>query len=241
MVEIPRADALCDGGDLDCGSGLLLILRDALAALPAGALLELRSRERSVAEDLPAWCRMVGHALEHIAPLDERTTCYFLRKGARDESLTVDREAARRFEWRVRVAWRRGLAASAYARNHTIAVGQPASFDTADSAPSALELLLSSLGGCLAVGFAWRASKRSITLAALEVSLSARCENVLVFLGIESGGHPGLAAVEAIAYVDADAEEAILEELWEDTVRRSPVAQTIARGAPLRAIVKRAP
>lgn len=219
----------------------MLILRDALAPLPAGALLEIRSRERSVAEDLPAWCRMVGHTLERAFPLDERTTCYFLRKGARDESFAVDREAARRFEWRVRVAWRRGLSASAYARNHTITVGQPASFDSADAAPSALELLLSSLGGCLAVGFAWRASKRSITLAALEVSLSARCENVLVFLGIESGGHPGLAAVEAAAYVDANAEESLLEELWEDTVRRSPVAQTLLRGVPLRTSVKRAP
>jgi hypothetical protein len=47
--------AVCDGGDLDCGSGLLLIIREAMAPLPQGALLEVRSRESSVAADLPAW------------------------------------------------------------------------------------------------------------------------------------------------------------------------------------------
>ena len=32
-----RPDAVCDGGDLDCGSGLLLILRNALAPLASTA------------------------------------------------------------------------------------------------------------------------------------------------------------------------------------------------------------
>ena len=30
----PRPDASCDGGDLDCGSGLLLIIRNAMAPVP---------------------------------------------------------------------------------------------------------------------------------------------------------------------------------------------------------------
>ena len=58
-----RTDAVIEGGDLDCGSGLLLILRNALEPLPVGAVLQLKSRETSVKEDLPAWCRMTGHAL----------------------------------------------------------------------------------------------------------------------------------------------------------------------------------
>ena len=59
-------DAMCDGGDLDCGSGLLLIIRDAMKPLPPGGLLEVRSRESSVKEDLPAWCRLVGHTRQVI-------------------------------------------------------------------------------------------------------------------------------------------------------------------------------
>ena len=38
-----RPDAVCDGGDLDCGSGLLLIIRDAMSPLPAGGVLEVES------------------------------------------------------------------------------------------------------------------------------------------------------------------------------------------------------
>ena len=56
-------DAMCDGGDLDCGSGLLLIIRNAMSPLAPGGVLEVRSRETSVKEDLPAWCRLTGHAL----------------------------------------------------------------------------------------------------------------------------------------------------------------------------------
>ncbi|MGC8641377.1 MAG: sulfurtransferase TusA family protein [Isosphaeraceae bacterium] len=52
-----------DGGDLDCGGGLLLQIRRRIDPLARGQLLEIRSTEPSVAEDLPAWCRMTGNDL----------------------------------------------------------------------------------------------------------------------------------------------------------------------------------
>ncbi|MFN0052890.1 MAG: 5-methyltetrahydropteroyltriglutamate--homocysteine methyltransferase [Planctomycetales bacterium] len=52
-----------DGGTLDCGNGLLLLIRRHIDPLDAGALLEIRSREASVEEDLPAWCRMTRNEL----------------------------------------------------------------------------------------------------------------------------------------------------------------------------------
>jgi 5-methyltetrahydropteroyltriglutamate--homocysteine methyltransferase len=57
------ADAFLDGGELDCGNGLLLLIRSHLDALPKGRLLELRSTETSVDEDLPSWCRLTGNTL----------------------------------------------------------------------------------------------------------------------------------------------------------------------------------
>ncbi|HEX7488788.1 MAG TPA: sulfurtransferase TusA family protein [Anaeromyxobacteraceae bacterium] len=57
------AQASFDGGDLDCGSGLLLLIRKHIDPLPDGELLEIRSAESSVREDLPAWCRMTGNEL----------------------------------------------------------------------------------------------------------------------------------------------------------------------------------
>lgn len=231
---LPQPDAVCDGGDLDCGSGLLLIIRKAMQPLEPGGLLEVRSREISVVEDLPAWCRMVGHGLLGVSP-GEGTYKHFLirKKGARDAELETDLESARAFEWRARIRWTQGMQARAYVRNHAWDVGQPASFDTEDAAASALEQLLAALAGCLAVGFQWRCSQRGIEVFNLEVTVSARAENVLVFLGIEEEGHAGLAKIGGKAYVDADAELKQLEELWAETLRRSPVAQTLGRETPI--------
>src|SRR5713101_6784545 len=58
-----EADARFDGGDLDCGNGLLLLIRQHLDPLERGQLLEFRSTEISVDEDFPAWCRMTGNEL----------------------------------------------------------------------------------------------------------------------------------------------------------------------------------
>lgn len=58
-----EADASFDGGDLDCGNGLLLLIRQHMDPLARGDLLEFRSTEISVEEDFPAWCRMTGNEL----------------------------------------------------------------------------------------------------------------------------------------------------------------------------------
>lgn len=69
-----------DGGNLDCGSGLLLIIRRAMNRLSEGQVLEVDSTEISVREDLPAWCRMTQN--EFLTALDggERIK-YLVRKG----------------------------------------------------------------------------------------------------------------------------------------------------------------
>ena len=235
----PQADAVCDGGDLDCGSGLLLIIRNAMQPLPPGGVLELRSREISVKEDLPAWCRLVGHTLLAVEPADEKVLRYFVRKKGADEALRSDLEQARTHAWLVRVRWTGEMRSQAFARNHSFAVGQPASFDTQDPAPSALEYLLAALGGCLVAGFQWRASRRGIEIQNLEVSLKAQADNILVFLGIEESGHPGLRGIEGSLYVEATAEQDVLQALWEETQLRCPVTQSLVRHVPIDIQMKR--
>ena len=236
----PSPDAVCDGGDLDCGSGLLLIIREAMQSVPAGGVLLVKSREISVREDLPAWCRLVGHRYLEVRPGQEGSSSHYLRKQGADTGLTADLEEARSFSWTARVRWTEGMQARAYVRNHSFTVGQPASFDTTDAAPSALEFLMAALGGCLAVGFQWRASRRGAAVRNLEISLRASCDNILVFLGVEDGGHPGLKAIEGNLYVDADLEDEALQALWEETVIRSPLAQSLLRGVTVRIEPRRA-
>jgi 5-methyltetrahydropteroyltriglutamate--homocysteine methyltransferase len=52
-----------DGGDLDCGNGLLLLIRRHIDPLEPGQLLEIKSTDASVEEDLPAWCRLTRNEL----------------------------------------------------------------------------------------------------------------------------------------------------------------------------------
>lgn len=240
-------DAVCEGGDLDCGSGLLLIIREAMAPLPQLGVLELRSREISVKEDLPAWCRLVGHRLLAVTPAAGNYTHFQIEKGganagavASEAPIEQDLAKARQFTWSTRVRWTAGMQATAFIRNHSFVVGQPASFDTTDAAPSAVELLLAALGGCLAVGFQWRASRRGIAVRQLEIALKAGADNILVFLGLEESGHPGLKSIDGTLFVDADAEDDVLVALFEETVVRSPVAQSLLRAVPWNVKLRRA-
>src|SRR4029434_3324470 len=56
-------DASFNGGDLDCGGGLLLLIRKHIDPLARGQVLEVRSTEVSVEQDLPSWCRLTGNEL----------------------------------------------------------------------------------------------------------------------------------------------------------------------------------
>ncbi|MEZ5194875.1 MAG: hypothetical protein R2764_00295 [Bacteroidales bacterium] len=60
-LETIIPDHVFDGGDLDCGSGLVLLIRENMRKVPVGGIMEMRSLEPSVCDDLPPWCRMVGH------------------------------------------------------------------------------------------------------------------------------------------------------------------------------------
>jgi 5-methyltetrahydropteroyltriglutamate--homocysteine methyltransferase len=81
-------DTSFDGGDLDCGNGLLLMIRSHIDPLPRGGLLEILSTETSVREDLPAWCRMTGNELVSVAPAGAGTS-FLVCKGALAERKVV--------------------------------------------------------------------------------------------------------------------------------------------------------
>jgi len=57
------AAAELDGGSDDCGSGLLLSITGAMRTIDIGQILLLRTEEKSVLVDLPAWARLAGHEL----------------------------------------------------------------------------------------------------------------------------------------------------------------------------------
>ena len=78
-LESMKPDHVFDGGNLDCGSGLILLIRENMLKVPEQGIFEMRSREPTVKNDLPPWCRMVG--LEYLGSLEgEGFTRYFVRR-----------------------------------------------------------------------------------------------------------------------------------------------------------------
>jgi uncharacterized OsmC-like protein/TusA-related sulfurtransferase len=224
---------VCEGGNLDCGSGLLLIIRNAMDQVPAGEVLEIRSTEISVKEDLPAWCRMTLNPYLGWRPASDHNK-FFVARGTNPPVTDQERSAeekARNYQWLVRTHWNGGVQSTIYCRNHSWRVGQPASFDIKDEAPSAVEYVLGALGACLAMGFQIRASQQNILIDELEISLSGQIDNIFVFLGTETKGHSGFKSIHGTVYVQSEADPKQLETLWHETLQISPVANTLAHPA----------
>ena len=69
------ADAFFDAGSQGCGDGPLDKIAATLRKMDSGQTLEVRATDPSVAVDLPAWCRMVGHTL-----IEQRDDRYVIRR-----------------------------------------------------------------------------------------------------------------------------------------------------------------
>ena len=69
-----------DGGDLDCGGGLLLLIRRHIDPLAPGGLLEILSTDSTVEVELPAWCRLTKNELISWTK-DGRQRSYLVSKG----------------------------------------------------------------------------------------------------------------------------------------------------------------
>src|SRR5471030_2165497 len=88
-----NADVSFDGGDLDCGNGLLLLIRRHIDPLDRGGLLEILSTDTSVKEDLPAWCRMTKNELVSMVE-NGRQRSYLVCKGGMAERTHATPEKA---------------------------------------------------------------------------------------------------------------------------------------------------
>jgi len=74
-------DVSFDGGDLDCGGGLLLLIRRHIDPMERGGLLEILSTDASVEQDLPSWCRLTANELISLTR-QGRQRSYLVCKGA---------------------------------------------------------------------------------------------------------------------------------------------------------------
>lgn len=235
-LESINPDHVFDGGDLDCGSGLILLIRENMLRVPEQGIFEMRSREPTVRGDLPPWCRMVG--LEYLGHLEgEGFTRYFVRRTIRaigdKKNLEKDKSRAKEYEWRARARSTGTLKSTVYFRNFSVEVGQPASFETSDKHPCAVEYLITALAGDLTTGFATECAKSALSVDDIEMTVTGRLNNILAHLGLEEGD-PSFASVEIKVFASSFEDEAKVHEAWDRTIRRSPLATTLKKAIDLK-------
>lgn len=229
-------DTVFDGGDLDCGSGLILLIREHMLETRVNGILEMRSREPTVADDLPPWCRMAGHAYLGKTRGDGFTR-YFVRRGQgmqQDEQVALrkDKEEAKGYAWRLRARSTGHLKSTIYARNFSFEVGQPASFEERDKQPCALEYLFGALAGALTTAFATECARENLEVDDIEISLSGSLNNVLAHMGLEEGD-PSVKGIELKCFASTFEDEEKVKAAWNRTVQRSPLVATLAKAVDL--------
>lgn len=138
------------------------------------------------------------------------------------------------FLWTVRVRADASQTLSVHARNHAFPVGEPLSFRPADACPSALELMLGAFAADLTATFRSLASQKRLPLDALEFAATCTLNNPLIHVGvIGETGHPGIERIEGTLYVSSDADETALNLLWDTTLIRSPLYNTLRHAIEL--------
>ena len=234
-------DQVFDGGDLDCGSGLILLIRENMLKVPVGGILEMRSREPTVSDDLPPWCRMVHH--EYLGQTGgDGFIRYFIRRGeaktekesaeSEEKELEKDKQQAKEYEWRVRTRSTGHQQSTVYCRNFSWNIGQPISFEEKDAHPCSIEAFLGALGGALASGFSTECSRDGLEIDDIEITVRGKLINVLAHVGVEEGD-PGFSGIEVKCFVSTMDDEDRVRKAWERTVRRSPLAATLIKAVEL--------
>lgn len=150
------------------------------------------------------------------------------------EAIHAEPEKIKSHRWTSRVGWLGGFKFKAFTKHHAFIVDEPANLGGAGEGPNSVEYVLGALGTCLATGFVLNATKRGIHLDNLEVALEGQIDNILTFLGLSEEGHSGYREVVARLYVSTDADEEMIGEIWEQTLRTSPVGNTLARSVVIK-------
>ena len=124
-----------------------------------------------------------------------------------------------------------------YVGNHTpVVVDEPLHLFGQDTAPAPGEIVLSGLGGCIAVGVTAVATWKGVKLSKLEVFLEGDIGNPAAW---GAGGalemtppQMGFQAVRVKVLVEGDAPREVLEEIVQHANFYSPVANTIRNPIP---------
>ncbi|MBI4476243.1 MAG: OsmC family protein [Acidobacteria bacterium] len=136
--------------------------------------------------------------------------------------------------WHARAAVGRRGPAAVWVRGRRFTIGVPLSFDIDEPDPTALEHVLGAIAADAAGGFAERARRRRLDVESVEAAVEAKLDNPLTYLAVVGEErNPALKSVRVRVYITTSADQAAIEEVWRDTLARSPLVSTFARSLDL--------
>jgi uncharacterized OsmC-like protein len=111
-------------------------------------------------------------------------------------------------------------------------VDHPVVLAGTDQGPSPVEYLLVGLAGCLTAGLANIAAARGVTLRSVESTVEGDID-LQGILGLSSEVRNGYEQIRVSFHIDADADDATVRALVEQSRARSAVFDVITRGTPV--------
>jgi uncharacterized OsmC-like protein len=109
---------------------------------------------------------------------------------------------------------------------------EPAVLLGTNTAPNAVEAVLSALAGCMTVAFIYPASAQGIKVESLEYSMDGDVD-LQGFLQLSDKVRPGLQNIRVRAKVKAEAPREKIQELLDYATKTSPVMDTIRNPVPV--------
>ena len=117
-------------------------------------------------------------------------------------------------------------------RQFTFVVDEPWSLGGTDLGPNPVELLLSSLLGCMNVVVHLVAEERGVHVRRLRMTAEGDLDPAR-FFGYEIGTRAGFSDVRLHLDLEADASEAQVRSIVDEARRRCPVGDNLLNGTPL--------
>ena len=135
---------------------------------------------------------------------------------------------ADKFKWSLRARTINKGLAMVYVRKHRFEVGVPLQFDEEYGQITALEYFLGAIGADVVNGLQAQARTRRIDIDNVEALVNGNLNNALTFLGVVGEeGHPGLEKLTIKVYVSSAENEEKVKLVWDETLRRSPLLNTL--------------
>lgn len=138
----------------------------------------------------------------------------------------------------IKLNWKEGFRSEVTVRDFApFTVDEPEVLGAQNKGPNPVEYLLAGCMGCFTVGVVAGATKAGIQINSLQVEIDANVD-MAVFYDQVLGGQHGITQPYIILTIDADAPLEMLEALAEDSLRLSPVLNSLKQW-PVKIIVEK--